>query len=197
MPAADPTTSDPTDSPGPDEPDSSSADPDPITVAAVYHTDITCHELEGWLDQELRRAIELEGVTQAQISIAVVGDEEMAELHEQYTGVSGTTDVLTFDLNASAEGGSPPVSSGTNSSTIEGDIVICLDEAQRQASERDHDTRHELLLYAIHGLMHLLGEDDKSQADFERMHAREDALLERMGYGPLFDPSRKPTDPQP
>ena len=197
MPAADPTTSDPTDSPGPDEPDSSAPEPDPITVETVYHTDITGHDLEGWLEQELRRAIELEGVTQAQISIAVVADEEMADLHKQYTGVSGTTDVLTFDLNASSESGSPPVTADSEHQAIEGDIVICLDEAQRQASERGHDTRHELLLYAVHGLMHLLGEDDKSQDDYERMHAREDALLERMGYGPLFDPDRKPADPQP
>lgn len=135
-------------------------------------------------------------VVQAQLTIAIVADDEMAQLHEQYTGVQGTTDVLTFDLlsdAAPAEGGSPPGSeSGPTEavSIIEGDIVVCIDEAQRQASQRDHDARHELLLYAIHGLMHLLGEDDHTEDDYQRMHAREDALLKQMGFGPLFDPGR-------
>jgi len=190
LPAADPTTQDLPDSPGPDEPDSSAPEPEPepIAVEAVYHADPTGHDLVGWLDVELRRAVELAGVTYAQLSIAVVDDDEMAQLHEQYTGVSGTTDVLTFDLSEQQ---------GADLTSIDGDIVICLDEAQRQAKERGHATRHELLLYAVHGLMHLLGEDDHDESDYERMHAREDDLLQRMGIGPLFDPDRKPTDPQP
>lgn len=193
VPPAEPTTQDPPDAPGPDEPDSSPADdavtPHAIRVQAVYHTDISQANLEGWLDEQLRHAAELSGVTQAQLTIAVVADDEMARLHEQYTGVQGTTDVLTFDLADQAESDS---SAGptTGAHPIEGDIVVCLDEARRQAQQRGHETRVELLLYAVHGLMHLLGEDDHDEDDYQRMHAREDALLKCMGFGPLFDPDR-------
>lgn len=196
LPSAEPTTQDLPDDPGPDEPDSSSPGPgdhaQPIHIEVVCHTEPIDADLVDWLQEQVTRAVTLCEVVQAQLTVAIVADDEMAQLHEQYTGVQGTTDVLTFDLltdSAPAEGGSPP---GSNEPTviIEGDIVVCIDEAQRQAGQRDHDARHELLLYAIHGLMHLLGEDDHAQEDYQRMHAREDALLKQMGFGPLFDPDR-------
>ena len=182
MPPAQPTTQDEPDTPGPDEPPS-------IRIELVCNTDITGEQIDGWLDQQVRRAVELCGIQDAQLNLVIVADDEMAQLHEQYTGVAGTTDVLTFDLIDAAEGGSPP---GSNEppSTLESDIILCLDEAKRQASQRGHEPRQELLLYAIHGLMHLLGEDDHDEAAYQRMHAREDALLQQMGFGPLFDPDR-------
>ena len=190
-----PTIQDLPDDPGPDEPDSSQAEPgdlaNPIQIEVVCNTETNDPGLNDWLEAQVRDAIERCGVKQAQLTFAIVADEEMADLHEQYSGVPGTTDVLTFDLSDQAEGGSPPVSEH-DATSLEGDIILCIDEAKRQANERNHETRHELLLYAVHGLMHLLGEDDKTEAGFERMHAREDALLNEMGFGPLFDPDRDP-----
>lgn len=184
MPAADPTTEDQPESPGSDDPDpsypSTPTDDGPIAIDLVMHTDEPDPPLAGWLDVLLRQAAQISGVRQAQLSLAVVEDDEMAQLHEQYTGVAGTTDVLTFDLREQGE----PI----DDTTLEGDIVICIDEAGRQAKERKHPLRHELLLYAVHGLLHLLGEDDHDEDDYQRMHAREDALLEQLGIGRLFNP---------
>ncbi|MEM6854796.1 MAG: rRNA maturation RNase YbeY, partial [Planctomycetota bacterium] len=79
---------------------------------------------------------------------------------------------------------------------IDGDVVICRDEAERQAAVRGHDARVELLLYAVHGLMHLLGEDDLDDANYQRMHEREDRLLTQMGFGPVFHgPPSTPSAP--
>ena len=190
---AEPTTQDEPDNPGPDEPDSSVSASErsvaEICVEAIYQTDVAGVQLEGWLEQHVRRAIQLCGVGQVSLNLVIVADDEMAQLHEQYTGVAGTTDVLTFDLTDSAEGDSPIESDAA----IEGDIILCLDEAKRQAAGRGHEPRQELLLYAVHGLMHLLGEDDHNEDDYQRMHAREDALLEQLGFGPLFDPNRETT----
>lgn len=188
MPAADPTTEDQPESPGSDEPDSSPspahAEDGPVCIDLVLHIDEPDPPLTGWLDEFLHRVAEACNVRHAMISVAVVQDEEMAQLHEQYTGVAGTTDVLTFD-HLDAGGLSAPI-------TLEGDIVICIDEAQRQARRRGHSTREELLLYAVHGLMHLLGEDDHDEDDYQRMHRREDELLQQLGVGRLFKPDPKP-----
>lgn len=177
----------------PDEPDSS--DPSgAIQVQVVNHTDNVNTQLDDWLATQARRAVDLCGVAQAQLTVAIVADDEMAQLHEQYTGVAGTTDVLTFDLLADAawaEGDSPPGPAHAPS-TLEGDIVVCIDQAKRQAQARGHETRHELLLYAIHGLLHLLGEDDHNQADYQRMHAREDELLQALGIGQVFNTKANP-----
>ena len=125
----------------------------------------------------------------ARLSVVIVEDDEMAQLHEQYTGVAGTTDVLTFDMGEPDGSGREPA--------VEGDIIVCLDEARRQAERRGHPAHHELLLYAVHGLLHLLGEDDHDNDSYQRMHAREDALLEQLGIGRLFDPNPRPPEPKP
>jgi probable rRNA maturation factor len=93
-----------------------------------------------------------------------------------HKNVPGTTDCLTFDLSG------PHTPKGC----IEGDLVLCLAEAKRQAKARGHSAREELLLYAIHGLLHLDGEDDLEPKAFAKMHKREDAILRKIGFQPLF-----------
>jgi hypothetical protein len=61
------------------------------------------------------------------------------------------------------------------------------------------------LLYAIHGVLHLAGYDDRTRRGFVRMHQREDRILKRIGVGPVFNPaprratgrrrSRRPSPP--
>ena len=192
MPPAQPTTQDEPDTPDPDEPDSTTASQyEPIRVELICHADETDAGLSGWLDLQVHRAIELCDLTDVQLNLVIVADDEMAQLHEQYTGVPGTTDVLTFNMSDPVQGDSHPASS-QSPACIEADLILCLDEARRQAKQRNHQPREELLLYAVHGLMHLLGEDDHDEEAYERMHAREDDLLQKMGFGPLFDPDRKP-----
>jgi probable rRNA maturation factor len=72
-----------------------------------------------------------------------------------------------------------------------GEVVLCVDEAARQAAEQGHTVAEELLLYAVHGLLHLCGYDDRTPADFAVMHAREDEILTHIGVGRLF---KKHTD---
>jgi probable rRNA maturation factor len=116
----------------------------------------------------------------AELSFIIVDDAAMADLHQQYSGVSGTTDVLTFDLSE------PPSSLASSLQPLEGEIYLCLDEARRRAAERAHDVNRELLLYALHGVLHLLGYDDHTPSDHRRMHAEEDRLLRLVGVGPVF-----------
>jgi probable rRNA maturation factor len=130
--------------------------------------------VSDWLEDQLSRIAVFAGVAGGRLAVAVVNDEQMAEMHQRYCGESGTTDVLTFDLR------------DDKGQAVEGDLVICMDEARREAGERGHDTRLELLLYAVHGLMHLLGEDDHDEAGYEKMHRREDELLTRAGLGAVF-----------
>lgn len=109
-----------------------------------------------------------------ELRLRVVHDPVMAGLHERHTNVAGTTDVLTFDLR--------PMGLGP----VDADIVVCLDEARRQALARGHPPERELLLYAIHGLLHCLGHDDHDNEAYQRMHAAEDRLLTALGVGPVF-----------
>ncbi len=113
---------------------------------------------------------EAAGLDEGRLTVVVVDDAQMSDLHRQYKRQDGTTDVLTFDLRE------PP---GVGS--VEADVVVCFDEAVRQSSAIGHDVRLEVLLYAVHGLLHLIGYDDVDPTEAERMHRREDELLVAVG----------------
>jgi probable rRNA maturation factor len=74
---------------------------------------------------------------------------------------------------------------------VEGELAISTDTAHRQAGHRGHSIEAELALYAIHGVLHLLGYEDKTKAKAARMHEVEDILLESIGVGPVY--ARPPT----
>ena len=114
------------------------------------------------------------------LTVVIVDDAQMSQLHSRYAGAKGTTDVLTFDLSEPQPSGSKPQASP------DGEIYICVDEARRRAAEFGHQPRLELLLYAVHGLLHLLGYDDHTARGFRKMHAMEDRLLQAIGVGPVF-----------
>ncbi len=109
-----------------------------------------------------------------EVRARIVGDAEMASLHGRHLGDATTTDVLTFDLRDGAGG------------ALDVDLVLCLDEAERQAAARGHGVGEELLLYAVHGVLHCLGHDDHDEADAARMHAEEDRVLRAIGVGAVY-----------
>jgi probable rRNA maturation factor len=110
-----------------------------------------------------------------ELSIAIVNDRAMASLHDRFLKINSPTDVLTFELDHDDRG-----------KIIAGEVIICLDEAQRQAKFLGTKIREELLLYAIHGMLHLCGFDDKTARGFEAMHAKEDEILTALKIGPIF-----------
>lgn len=123
---------------------------------------------------ELARRFSLEG----ELRVRVVRDDEMTALHARTMGIDETTDVLTFNLLE----GEPD-----SEARIDADIVVCADEAGRQAEQRNHAVEKELLLYIVHGALHCVpGFDDLTEADAQRMHATEDEILRAIGVGPVY-----------
>jgi probable rRNA maturation factor len=116
-----------------------------------------------------------------EVRIRLVRDAEMARAHETHTGVGGTTDVLTFDLRE------PGLIAGDPASVpMDTDLLLCVDEAARQAEARGIPILHELLLYTVHGILHCLGHDDHDETEAAAMHAREDEILTAIGLGVVF-----------
>lgn len=118
------------------------------------------------------------------VRVLAVDDSRMVELHGRYSGDATTTDVLTFDLAADTDA----VGAGRDARgpAVDADVWVCVDEARRQAALLGHAATRELVLYAVHGLLHCLGFDDADDASFDRMHAAEDDLLTRAGLGAVF-----------
>ena len=111
------------------------------------------------------------------LSFVLVGDDTMSRLHAQFLNIAGPTDVLTFELDHDAKG-----------NVTNGEIIVCVPEARRQSKQHGTRIEHELLLYCLHGILHLIGYDDLDEASHRRMHAAEDRILTAIGIGPVFRP---------
>lgn len=129
----------------------------------------------AYLRRHVRAAHSLLAPPLAELSVALVGDKRMGDLHERFMGIPGPTDVLTFPLDVDGRG-----------RVTAGEVVVCVPEAVRRAADHGVTVRQELLLYAVHGLLHLCGHDDTTPAAYRRMHRAEDAILSELGVGPVF-----------
>lgn len=115
------------------------------------------------------------GFRRGSLHIAVIGDARMRRLHAEWLGEDSTTDVLTFDLRSAPRRG-----------LVDGELLVCSGVARRTARRRRGDWRTEILLYVVHGCLHLCGYDDESDSDAERMHALEDTILTELGWGRIY-----------
>lgn len=128
--------------------------------------------------ERLRRAalaaLESNGAAaEGALTIVVVGDDQMTRLHEQYRATAGTTDVLSFPF----EGHVPD----QEMAGYLGDVVICYEQAARQARQAGHSAQDELDLLVVHGALHLLGHDDEEPAARARMWHSQRQILESLG----------------
>ncbi len=97
------------------------------------------------------------------ISLALINKKEIKELNKVYRKKNKVTDVLSFNLH---------------SKEILGEIVICLEEAKKQALEKKKTIKSELKLLTVHGLLHLLGYDhEKSKKEEKRQEEKEKEIL--------------------
>ena len=81
------------------------------------------------------------------INVTFVGDSEMLELNTKWKNKNYPTDVLSFNINEQMEDGRFYL----------GDIVVNIDQAERQSTEYNNDLNHEISELVEHGVLHLLG----------------------------------------
>lgn len=112
------------------------------------------------------------GVSDAELSILVVSDPVIAELNGQYLGRKGPTDVIAFPQDGPAAHGAP---------NILGDVVISIDTAQSVGEKNNVPVQHELDLYLVHGILHLMGYDhEKGPRESHRMLKLQKSLLKEL-----------------
>lgn len=147
-----------------------------VAVSDEQQAVVVDHE---WLAQIAESVLDMEGVTSAEISVALVDDLAIHDVNRQFLEHDYPTDVISFLLNEPGEVAS--------SRHIDGEVVISGETARRCAAEIGCEPTHELALYFIHGLLHLCGYDDHSPADRQQMRRRERSHLQKMGMTPHYD----------
>jgi probable rRNA maturation factor len=106
-------------------------------------------------------------VRKASISLAVVDDDTIAWLNWQYLRHRGPADVLSFLLD--------------DRDGLEGEVIVGAETALRAAPRYGWPPHDELLLYVIHGMLHLVGYDDRTTQQRAEMQEREREVLHELG----------------
>ena len=110
---------------------------------------------------------------QAELSVILVDEPAMEQLHVQWMDEPGPTDVLSFSMEELR----PGTDEEESPAGLLGDVVLCPQVAARQAVTAGHTTQEELLLLTTHGILHLLGYDHAEPDEEKEMFALQRRLL--------------------
>ncbi|TCV97978.1 rRNA maturation RNase YbeY [Biostraticola tofi] len=120
-----------------------------------------------WLQGVLPRFCE-----QAELTIRLVDEAESHELNLTYRGMDKPTNVLSFPFEA------PP---GIELPLL-GDLVICRQVVEREATEQDKNLDAHWAHMVVHGCLHLLGYDHIEDDEAEEMESLEMEIMQQMGF---------------
>ncbi len=119
------------------------------------------------------KILQLTGREDAELTVGLIGNDEMRKLNAKFRNKDYPTDVLSFPAEQNVPG----------DLHLLGDVIISLDKARQQAKERSRSLQEELVTLLIHGVVHLLGYDHERSKKDARIMGR----LEKKIYRALCD----------
>lgn len=129
-------------------------------------TRVAVERLERFATRAFQRCCELPSASLEnvralpEISVALVSDRRIAELHQRFMHIAGPTDVLTFH---------------------HGEIVVSVETARANARRFRSTVEDEICLYIVHGFLHLLGFEDKTTRGARAMESAQKRVLRLVG----------------
>ena len=105
----------------------------------------------------------------ARLSVVLVDNSRIKELNKQYFNSDEVTDVISFPLS-------------NNKNSLSGEVIVSVETAVDTAGKRNISVEGEIVLYILHGILHLLGYDDGNEGDARVMHEEESKILKTLGY---------------
>jgi probable rRNA maturation factor len=139
-------------------------------ISVSVHNPQTLIELDFQaLKAAARTVLEGEGIRAAKVTLAFLDNSAIHALNKRHLDHDEPTDVITFPYSA------------PQAKKLEGDIAIGAEVAKQQAAERGHPVNTELILYVIHGCLHLCGYDDRTSRDAKQMRRKEREYLAKLG----------------
>jgi len=172
---------------------------------------------EALIRNVVTKTLEIEEVAAAEISVAIIDDPAIHTLNKQHLQHDYPTDVLSFLFNDEFEESPPPLPPGEgqlpsrrrrkqgegqtqvereapestpprgHNKRIDGEIIVSAETALNTAADFDIPPHAELLLYVVHGLLHLAGYDDIDDDERLLMRSREAAILKLCELSPRVD----------
>jgi len=125
-------------------------------------------ELESSIENAVNTAAAARGFSRGQIGVMITDDDTIHEINRRHLDHDFPTDVISFTYDRSE-------------TTVQGELVVSLCTARRLAQELGWDWRCELLLYVVHGTLHICGLEDSTSTQRAEMRSQEQAVLASLG----------------
>jgi probable rRNA maturation factor len=168
-----------------------------IEITEQLPTSDVDHE---FLEGAIRRVLQEEQINRAKISVAIVSDPEIHRVNREFLGHDYPTDVISFLLNepttaiakidsdvnipGEADALHFPGEAVEPCDFLNGELIVSFETALREANAHGWSPQAELLLYVVHGLLHLCGYDDLTDETRPIMRSKERELLGIWGLCP-------------
>jgi probable rRNA maturation factor len=121
------------------------------------------------IKKSILKAFNTEGPKKTgEITVSIVNDKEIRKLNLKYLSKNSATDVLAFDISNRYRPGS-----------ILADIIVSADTASKNARLYKTTPFSEILLYCVHGALHILGYDDHTPKEIKLMRKKETLYVYR------------------
>jgi probable rRNA maturation factor len=142
--------------------------------------------LEEPIRDAVRAAARLRGFKDGKIGVMVTDDPTIHEINLRHLDHDYPTDVISFTYDR-------------DDKTVEGELVVSLCTARQSAQSLGWDWQSELLLYVVHGTLHICGLEDSTPDQRREMRLAEEAVFNRLGIVGYrrFDPDQEPSPASP
>jgi probable rRNA maturation factor len=120
----------------------------------------------GFLKRVAEKTLKLMKFNVINLGVVLVDSGRMKDLNKKYRKKDKVTDVLTFDYGHQFGG--------------QGEIIICLPQAKKQAQKLGHSLEKELAILLIHGILHLAGYNDETKKDFNKMKIKQEGIWQKI-----------------
>lgn len=131
----------------------------------------TGYEIDPYRIKDISgRVLRLIGASPAGLAITFVNSRLIRKLNNRFKSEDRATDVLSFALERPGAAPASPYC----------DIIISVDAACANAEKYSTTATEELVLYIIHGILHLFGYDDLTERGFKKMLEKQNGILRRL-----------------
>ncbi|MCH9654435.1 MAG: rRNA maturation RNase YbeY [Planctomycetes bacterium] len=133
---------------------------------------------EALLQETVCFLLQSENVVRADISLAIIDNATIRKLNQQYLDHDYNTDVLSFLLECQSDLEKQVPELRGAGKTIEGEVLVSAEMASDMSENYDWSAENELLLYVVHGVLHLCGYDDLTAEELNLMRTKEQQFFD-------------------
>ena len=151
----------------------------PLSVPVLVDLNVTSPISEVRVEQAIVAAAGYRGFRHGEIGVKITDDPQIHAVNRDHLGHDYATDVISFPYRADVD-------------CVEGEVIVSVETAAREAKRVGWSVQNELLLYLVHGVLHIAGMDDQNPADRAAMRVAEAEVLKELGvetverFGPDF-----------